>query len=70
MTQAGPEEVPEPVCSARGCTAPATWTLSWNNPKIHAPDRRKAWLACEDHKESLSAFLAARSFLRTVAPRT
>jgi hypothetical protein len=58
-----------PVCSAKGCTAPATWTLSWNNPKIHTPDRRKTWLACEEHKESLSAFLAARSLLRAVDPR-
>jgi len=54
------------VCSARGCQADATWELQWNNPKIHTPDRRKIWLACEDHRESLSNFLRSRSFLRDV----
>ena len=54
------------ICSARGCTAPAAWELRWNNPKLHAPDRRKVWLACPDHRQSLSDFLAARKFLREV----
>jgi hypothetical protein len=54
------------ICSARRCTAPATWALRWNNPKLHTPDRRKVWLACDDHKESLSDFLGARGFLREV----
>ena len=54
------------VCSARGCTAPAAWELRWNNPKLHTPDRRKVWLACPDHKETLGDFLAARNFLREV----
>jgi hypothetical protein len=58
--------VSEP-CSAKGCTAPAVWDLRWNNPKLHTPDRRKVWLACEDHKASLSDFLGARGFLREVA---
>jgi hypothetical protein len=53
-------------CSARGCANAASWALRWNNPKLHAPDRRKTWLACEDHRESLSAFLSARGFLREV----
>ena len=56
------------TCSAKGCTAPAVWTLLWNNPKLHTPDRRKTWLACDDHKESLSGFLGARGFLRDVEP--
>jgi len=55
------------ICSARGCRAPATWQLRWNNPKLHTPDRRKIWLACDDHRESLSEFLSRRSFLREVA---
>ena len=42
--------------------------LRWNNPKLHTPDRRKVWLACDEHRESLSQFLAARNFLREVAP--
>jgi hypothetical protein len=52
------------VCSAKGCRNPATWELHWNNPKLHAPDRRKTWLACDDHKGSLSDFLSARGFLK------
>jgi len=54
------------VCSAKGCTAPAVWALRWNNPKIHTPERRKIWLACEDHKESLGQFLGSRGFLKDV----
>jgi hypothetical protein len=54
------------ICSAKGCTSPAAWALLWNNPKIHTPERRKAWLACEAHKASLSDFLVARGFLRDV----
>ncbi len=57
-----------PVCSAKGCRLPAVWVLVWNNPKLHTPDRRKTWLACEDHRESLSQFLGIRGFLKdTVA---
>ena len=56
------------VCSAKDCRLPALWALAWNNPKIHPPERRKTWLACDDHRESLSDFLAARSFLREVDP--
>ena len=62
-----PEDSPL-VCSARDCRATATWALRWNNPKLHTPDRRKTWLACDEHRESLSDFLAARSFLREVDP--
>ena len=54
------------VCSAKGCQAPAAWTLLWNNPKLHTPDRRKVWLACDDHRDSLSDFLGARGFLKDV----
>ena len=56
------------LCSAKGCQAPATWELLWNNPKLHTPDRRKVWLACDDHKGSLSDFLGARQFLKDVVP--
>lgn len=63
---ASPED--GPICSAKGCRQPATTDLGWNNPKIHAPDRRKHWLACDEHVESLSSFLAARGFLREVLP--
>jgi hypothetical protein len=44
------------------------WALRWNNPKLHPPERRKTWLACDDHRESLAGFLSARGFLREVVP--
>jgi hypothetical protein len=55
-------------CSAKGCRAAAAWQLRWNNPKLHAAEYRKTWLACDDHRESLGAFLDVRGFLREVAP--
>jgi hypothetical protein len=54
------------VCSAKGCTAPAVHALLWNNPKIHTPERRKVWLACEEHLAGLSDFLGSRGFLKEV----
>jgi len=53
-------------CSAKGCRNPAGYALKWNNPKLHTPDRRKTWLACDEHRDSLSTFLEARGFLRGV----
>jgi hypothetical protein len=58
----------ETICSARGCQARAVHELRWNNPRIHTPDRRKVWLACDEHLPSLSDFLSARGFLREVVP--
>jgi hypothetical protein len=57
-----------PRCSAKGCTADAVWALVWNNPRLHTPDRRKTWVACDDHREHLSGFLAARGFLKETLP--
>ena len=54
------------TCSAKGCTAEAVWSLLWNNPKLHPPERRKTWLACDAHRESLGDFLSVRGFLREV----
>jgi hypothetical protein len=54
------------VCSARGCRAPASYVLVWNNPKVHAPEREKTWVACEEHRQSLADFLDLRGFLRRV----
>ena len=66
---AEPDPLPaDLICSARGCTAPATNDVRWNNPKIHTPDRRKHWLACPDHTTSLSDYLSARGLLREVVP--
>ncbi|MDP9318974.1 MAG: hypothetical protein M3O94_07875 [Actinomycetota bacterium] len=59
----------EPLrCSARGCVNAAEYALRWNNPKIHAADRRKTWLACADHRQSLTDFLDARGFFREAEP--
>lgn len=52
------------ICSAKGCRADGVYALRWNNPKLHEPERRKTWLACEAHRESLSDFLSLRGFLR------
>lgn len=56
------------ICSARGCQQDARWALRWNNPRVHAPQRRKVWLACSDHQESLTGFLSLRGFLRETVP--
>jgi len=60
---AGPDRL---VCSARGCRADATWALRWNNPRLHPPERRKTWLACEAHRRELESFLSVRGMLREV----
>ena len=57
---------PDLICSAKGCRNPAAYALRWNNPKLHDPDRRKTWLACPEHRDSLSQFLEARGFLRAI----
>ena len=54
------------MCSARCCRAPASYALVWNNPKVHAPEREKTWVACEEHRQSLADFLDLRGFLRRV----
>jgi hypothetical protein len=51
------------TCSARDCRADAEWALLWNNPRLHTPDRRKSWLACDVHRATLADFLGARGFL-------
>lgn len=55
-----------PICSAKGCRTDAVWVLAWNNPKLHTPERRKTWLACDEHREHLSHFLGLRGFLKDV----
>lgn len=57
-----------PTCSSKGCQQLARWGLLWNNPRLHTPERRKVWLACDDHRSSLGDFLTARQFLRDVVP--
>lgn len=64
-----PGEAPlAPTCSRAGCTADAKWNVNWRNPKIHGPERVKVWLACDEHREYLSEYLAARDFPVQVTP--
>jgi hypothetical protein len=64
-TDLPPDEL---ICSARGCTAAATADVRWNNAKIHPPARRKHWLACDEHKHTLQAYLSARGMFRELVP--
>lgn len=59
---------PDLICSAKDCRAAAVWGLRWNNPKIHTPERRKVWLACDEHRESLTSFLDRRGFFKEAVP--
>ena len=56
------------LCSAKACRNTATWAHLWNNPKLHTPDRRKAWATCEQHRPQLAQFLEMRGFLRETVP--
>ncbi|WP_424448054.1 hypothetical protein [Microbacterium arborescens] len=53
-------------CSRAGCRASAQWRVIWRNPRIHAADRQKVWVACDDHVAYLREFVAARDFPVTV----
>jgi hypothetical protein len=48
------------MCSRKACRSEASWQLLWNNPKIHTPERRKTWLACNDHRDWLEDYLQTR----------
>lgn len=64
-----PSDEPETLsCSRAGCRTHAAWRIDWRNPKIHAADRRKTWLACDEHVDFLREFLAARDFPLVVRP--
>ncbi len=56
------------ICSRAGCRQNAAWRVVWRNPHIHGPDRRKIWLACDEHVDYLRDFLASRSFPVVVEP--
>jgi hypothetical protein len=55
-------------CSRAGCREDAVWTVAWRNPRIHAADRVKTWLACGEHREFLESYLSSRGFPVTVVP--
>ena len=63
--QQGPDT---PTCSRKGCPVDAAWQIKWNNPKIHTAERRKVWLACDEHRQWLENFLKARLFWRSTEP--
>ncbi|MDI2098149.1 hypothetical protein QF206_04110 [Klugiella sp. YN-L-19] len=56
------------VCSRAGCGAAAAWCINWRNPRIHPESRVKIWLACDDHRDWLRDYLAARAFPVVVTP--
>lgn len=51
-----------PTCSRAGCAATAEWNVNWRNPRIHSLERVKVWLACDEHRDYLEQYLAARDF--------
>lgn len=55
-------------CSRAGCRAGAVWTVAWRNPRIHAADRVKTWLACAEHRDFLEGYLTSRGFPVAVVP--
>ncbi len=63
-----PEPLADRICSSRGCRQPGVTALQWNNPRLHPPERRKTWLACEQHTATLGDFLSMRGFLRETVP--
>jgi hypothetical protein len=56
------------LCSRAGCAEAAAWNVNWRNPRIHAEDRVKIWLACDDHVDYLRDYLATRDFPVIVTP--
>lgn len=56
------------TCSRAGCRTAATSAILWRNPRIHDGDRRKTWLACDEHVDHLREFLEARAFPLQVEP--
>ncbi|GAA5204292.1 hypothetical protein [Microbacterium jejuense] len=62
------DERVDATCSRAGCRLPAQWRIDWRNPRIHTGDRRKTWVACDEHVTYLREFLAARDFPLEVSP--
>ncbi len=44
-------------CSATGCRATPAYRVNWRNPRIHSAERVKVWLACDEHRDQLEAYL-------------
>lgn len=56
------------VCSRKGCRADAGWQLLWNNPRIHTPERRKAWASCGEHVGWFEDYLQTRGLWKETVP--
>ncbi|WP_019179272.1 hypothetical protein [Microbacterium yannicii] len=67
MSHAPSEPAADATCSRAGCRADARWRIDWRNPRIHSSDRTKTWVACDEHRDYLRDFLAARDFPVVVA---
>jgi hypothetical protein len=65
---ANPRDAGEHLCSAKGCRESAGNAVIWRNPKLHVEGRRKVWLACDEHRQSLADFVGLRGFLIEVIP--
>ncbi|MFC6355572.1 hypothetical protein [Luethyella okanaganae] len=61
-------ELPRESCSRAECRSEAIWRIDWRNPRIHSAERRKTWLACDEHIGFLRDFLSAREFPLDVTP--
>lgn len=59
-----------PVCSRKGCREDAAWQLLWNNPRIHTPERRKAWASCPGHVTWFEDYLSERGLWKETLPLT
>ncbi|WP_258062248.1 hypothetical protein [Arthrobacter sp. B0490] len=57
-----------PVCSRKGCRDDAAWQLLWNNPRIHTPERRKAWASCPGHVAWFEDYLRDRGLWKQTLP--
>ncbi|MFT4122742.1 MAG: hypothetical protein QM635_02805 [Microbacteriaceae bacterium] len=55
-------------CSRAGCRAAPAWRVNWRNPRIHAADRVKVWLACAEHRAFFEDYLTARGLPLLVTP--
>ncbi|MEZ2389939.1 hypothetical protein AB6813_10385 [bacterium RCC_150] len=64
----GEDATASAICSRKACRSHASWKLLWNNPRIHAPERRKAWLSCDEHREWLEDYLQTRGLWKETVP--
>jgi hypothetical protein len=44
------------------------YNINWRNPKLHAPDRVKVWVSCEEHRTFFLDYFLNRGFPVSVTP--